>query len=248
MKHSRPLLAFALLLPVAGHVAPAAAQWTGRGEAGVVVSSGNTETKAGNAKLAVAFKADEWRHEGTFAGVYAADAVETTAQRWEAALQSNYRYDQRNFVYGGLRYEDDNFSGFEHQGTLSAGVGHEFRDTPEMRFTAQLGVGYKFSESRDVLTPAGVLLAPGDSESSAALIGSADFRRALNASTTLLDKMTVEYTADNTFLQNELALQVKMNARLALALGFAVRHNTDPPAGFEKTDTQTTVNVVYEVK
>jgi putative salt-induced outer membrane protein YdiY len=39
-----------------------------------------------------------------------------------------------------------------------------------------------------------------------------------------------------------------MGEKLALALGYAVRHNTDPPAGFEKTDTLTTVNVVYEVK
>ena len=28
----------------------------------------------------------------------------------------------------------------------------------------------------------------------------------------------------------------------------AVRHNTDPPVGFEKTDTLTTINLVYELK
>ena len=50
------------------------------------------------------------------------------------------------------------------------------------------------------------------------------------------------------FLQNELALQVHMSDRLAVSLGYAVRHNTDPPAGFGKTDTLTTVNIVYEMK
>jgi putative salt-induced outer membrane protein YdiY len=39
-----------------------------------------------------------------------------------------------------------------------------------------------------------------------------------------------------------------MMERLALAVGYAVRHNTDPPAGFEKTDTLTTINLVYELK
>jgi putative salt-induced outer membrane protein len=41
---------------------------------------------------------------------------------------------------------------------------------------------------------------------------------------------------------------VKINTVLALALGYTVRHNTDPPVGFEKTDTLTTINLVYEMK
>ena len=47
------------------------------------------------------------------------------------------------------------------------------------------------------------------------------------------------------FASNELALQVKMSDKFALSVGFGVRHNTDPPAGLEKTDTLTTVNLVY---
>jgi putative salt-induced outer membrane protein YdiY len=35
---------------------------------------------------------------------------------------------------------------------------------------------------------------------------------------------------------------------LALAVGYSVKHNSDPPPGFEKTDTLTTINLVYELK
>jgi putative salt-induced outer membrane protein len=35
---------------------------------------------------------------------------------------------------------------------------------------------------------------------------------------------------------------------LALAVGYSVRHNSDAPAGFEETDTLTTINLVYEIK
>jgi putative salt-induced outer membrane protein YdiY len=31
-------------------------------------------------------------------------------------------------------------------------------------------------------------------------------------------------------------------------VAYAMRHNTEPPAGFRSTDTLTTVNLVYEVK
>ena len=61
-------------------------------------------------------------------------------------------------------------------------------------------------------------------------------------------ELAVEAGADNTFAQNDLSLQVKMTDVLALAVGFSVRHNTDPPVGFEETDTLTTVNLVYEIK
>ena len=46
-----------------------------------------------------------------------------------------------------------------------------------------------------------------------AYLGALDFRHAFNASTTLLDKLSVEATSDNTYAQNELALEVKTGIR-----------------------------------
>jgi putative salt-induced outer membrane protein len=39
-----------------------------------------------------------------------------------------------------------------------------------------------------------------------------------------------------------------MNTRLSLAVGYSVRRNTEPPIGFKKTDTLSTLNLVYEIK
>jgi putative salt-induced outer membrane protein len=78
--------------------------------------------------------------------------------------------------------------------------------------------------------------------------GTLDYDHKLTATSSVLDKLVVEAGADNTFVQNDIALQVKMTDVLALAVGYSVRHNTDPPAGFEKTDTLTTINLVYEIK
>ena len=58
----------------------------------------------------------------------------------------------------------------------------------------------------------------------------------------------MEAGSENTFVQNDIALQVKINGVLALAVGYSVRHNTDPQVGFEKTDTLSTINLVYELK
>ena len=228
--------------------APARADWTGKGEAGLVISSGNTETKTANAKLAMAREAGKWKNAFGLAGLYAADDVDKTAQRWEALTQSDYNFSPRTFWFGAARYEDDEFSGFEYQATLSTGLGRKFIDVDRTKFTGTVGVGYKVMETRDAFDDAGVLTTPGERQTDAILRGTLDFDHKLTGNTSVINKFVVEAGSDNTFLQNELSLQVRMMEALALAVGYAVRHNTDPPAGFKKTDTLTTINLVYEIK
>ena len=236
------------LLALALFATPALAAWTGKGEAGLVVSSGNTETETANAKLALAREAGKWKNAFGLAGLYASDEDGKTAQRWEALTQTDYNFTPRTFWFGAARYEDDEFSGFEYQATASTGLGRKFVNSDTTKFIGTAGVGYKFFETRDVLDDAGVLITPGDSDSEVIFRGTLDFEHKFTDTTSVIDKFIVESGADNTYVQNDLSLQVKMTTVLALAVGYSVRHNTDPPAGFEETDTLTTLNLVYEIK
>ena len=242
-------LAAATLFAAALAASPAHADWTGKGEAGLVIATGNTETETANAKLQFANEIGKWKHQFGGAALYASSDDEgTTAQRWEAFEQSDYNFSPRNFWFGAARYEDDEFSGFVYQAIISIGIGRKFIDTDVIKFTGTAGVGYKSFETRDAFDDAGVLLEPGDTDSEVVFRGTLDYDHQLTATTSVLDKFVVEAGSNNTFLQNDLALQVKMTDVLALAVGYSVRHNTDPPIGFEKTDTLTTINLVYELK
>jgi putative salt-induced outer membrane protein len=236
--------AVALLAVSAAH-----ADWTGKSEAGLVIASGNTETETANVKLQLANEIDKWKHQFGGAALYASSELEgTTARRWELFEQTDYNFSPRTFVFGAARYEDDQFSGFAYQAVLSGGIGRKFIDTAVTKFTGTAGVGYKIFETQDAFDDAGALIEPGEHDSEAVFRGTLDFDHEFTATTSLLDKLVVEAGADNTFVQNDLALQVKMNAVLALAVGYSVRHNSDPPVGFEETDTLTTINLVYELK
>jgi putative salt-induced outer membrane protein len=219
---------------------PAAAQWTGKGEAGFAVTSGNSDTRTANAKIAVSRKVDAWEHTGRLAGLYVRNDGQTSARRWEAGEQTHYGFGSgRTFWFGGGRYEKDRFSGFAYQGILNTGIGHKFTDTETTKFSVLIGAGYKFVE---------ILGTPDEKDNSAVGTAGLEYSRRLTATTTLVNKFGAEFAADNNFLQNELGLSVKVSDRLALAVGYALRHNTAPPAGFKKTDKQSTVNLVYEVK
>lgn len=245
----RLLVLTASLVGLTGAAGAHADGWTGKGEAGLVIANGNTHTKTANAKLALARESGAWKNAFGLAGLYASDSGGTTGQRWEAFTQSDYSFSEKNFWFGAGRYERDKFSGFVYQATVSSGLGRKFINTDITHLIGTAGLGYKFLETRDAFdSVTGALLEPGDTDSQVVFRGTLDFDHQLTATTSIIDKFIVEAGSDNTFYQNDLALQVKMTDVLALALGYSVRHNTDPPIGFRKTDTLTTVNLVYEIK
>jgi putative salt-induced outer membrane protein len=226
----------------------AQAQWTAKAEAGAVAARGNTETDSANVKLDVAREFEKWKHALALAAVYASDEIGATGQRWEARGQSDYKFHPKGFWFGSGRYEEDRFSGFEYQTTYGTGFGWRFYDDPITKFIVQLGAGYRVSRSRDSVGDDGATFVPGERREE--LIGqfSINFERELTATTKIVDRFLVESGAENTFLQNEFSVQVRIMESLALAVGYAVRYNTEPPAGFKELDTLTTLNLVYELK
>jgi putative salt-induced outer membrane protein len=215
--------------------APAVAQWKGKGEVGIVFARGNSDTDTANVKLDLSTVRNRWKHGFGVAALRAAtDGIET-AERYGATGQSDYALTDRSYWFGGLRYEKDEFSGFEYQASATTGLGYKFIDSAATKLSGQAGVGYRRSK----------LLPLGTTEGDTIFRGDIKFEHALTATTQILDTFIVEAGADNTFASNELALQVKMSDRFALSLGVGVRYNTDPPLGLKKTDTLTTVNLVY---
>ena len=71
---------------------------------------------------------------------------------------------------------------------------------------------------------------------------------AFTDTTKITNKFLVESGSDNTSVQNDLALAVSMTDKLALAVGYGVRYNSDPPPLAKSTDTLVTVNLVYNIK
>jgi len=222
---------------------PAAAQWTGKGEAGLAMASGNSDSKQINAKVAVGLKRNSWEHTLGFAALYVRADEETTARRWEASGQTRFVFvGERAFWFGGGRYEEDRFSGFDYQAVITVGLGNKFIDSEDTKLSGQVGFGYKLLETLPSVE------APRSKDHAVAGTVALEFSHRLTRTTTFINKFGAESSSENNFLQNQVSIEVKITDRMALSLGFAVRHNTDPPVEFKKTDRLSTVNLVYEVK
>ncbi len=246
-----PIACLAMLLPALACRAQGAAKepgWTGKGQAGLLFSQGNTEAKSANAAIDLARASDAWTHAFHLGGLYAQSADITSAQRWDAAWQSNYDLTADLFLFGALRYAADQFSGFDYQAAATTGVGYRMIDTEAVKLTGQLGAGYRQSRPELIFKDAaGAVIdrVPLESEGEAIAVAGLDYSHALNAYVSLSNKLLVEYGSSNTFTTDAFALNVKMSEKLALGVGVAVQHNSNPPAGLKKTDTVETLNLVF---
>ena len=233
-------------------IAPTAqAQWTGKAELGVLLSDGNSESKSANTKFDLKHEGANWLNSFFVGALYGENAAFSTAERYEARYQTDYKVTDRMSWFGALRAEQDRFSGFAYQATASTGASYKFIDSPTTKLQASVGAGYRRLRNEVLVkTDAGEVIdrIEGDVESEPVATLSSDYEHSFTENTKITNKLLAESGSDNTALQNDLALQVNMTETLALAVGFGVRYNTDPPALSERTDTLTTVNLVYNIK
>lgn len=220
-----------LLLPAGS----AFAEWTGKSELGVVIARGNTDSETLNARVEFLYEEERWHNESIVRGVRSSDSGETTASRYVVSNKTSYDFSEQNYAWAALRYDRDRFSSFNHQASASLGFGRHLIETERHELVAEIGPGFRYSEHRST----------DESESEVMLRGHLQYDWAISETAELVNRLLVESASSNTFAENELSLSVAINSRMALKAGVAVRHNTDVDPGREKTDTLTTVNLVY---
>ena len=209
--------------------------WSGKGEFGLVSTSGNSDTFSLNLGAEFTYDSEKWHHIFTASALKSENNGDTTAKRYDLGAQSNYKLNEKSYMFGALRYDNDDFSAFEDQATVAVGYGRQVVDTEKHKLNLEAGVGYRTS------TVAGT----GQSEDGMIFRGLANWVWQMTASTSLGDRFLIEAGSDNTYMQNDLGLTVAINTKFALNLAYQVRNNSDVPVGVDKTDTQTSVNLVY---
>jgi putative salt-induced outer membrane protein len=212
-----------------------AADWTGKGSLGGVLSRGNTDMETVNANLDVATEVGGWTYKLGASFLNTVEDDIASADRFELRGEANYALTERSYLFGALRYEDDRFTDFAYQAVLSGGYGYKFIATETTKFEGQIGLGYRKSE----------ILVTGEEQDEPIVRGAMNFEHKLTGTTLIYDKFLVEHGEENTYIQNALGIEVKISDAFALALDYQVRQNSEVLTGTEKTDQVLTANLVY---
>lgn len=233
------------------HSAAHADPWEGKGEAGFVLARGNSVATSANAKLDVQRDSGAWKYNVFGSYLYGRNATFTTARRAEARLQIDHEITARAFGFAAGRYENDAFSGFDYQTSVTAGAGYRFRDDDDSRITVTLGAGYRRLRPETLVRSAEdevIARLRGPAETEAVGRATFDANHRLTETTRVVERLLVESGAGNTSIVNDLSLEVRMTESLALSVGYGVRYNTNPPNDSRGTDQLTTLSLVYSIR
>jgi putative salt-induced outer membrane protein YdiY len=216
--------------------------WKGEAELGVLISSGNTEETQMNGRLGLVRETEAWRHSGDFKSKYTKSDGETSAEEYQAALETDYKFDDERYWFVRGAYEDDRFSGYDYESSVSTGYGQRVWQLGERSFLdLSGGLGYRYNKLQDANDEG------DDVEKEAIARLAAQFDYALSKSALFRQKLSTEVGLDehNTISQSETALQATIVGTLSMKAAFRVKHVSDAPEGTEKTDTETSLSLLY---
>lgn len=208
---------------------------SGEAELGIVATSGNTDTRSFNAKGSVVYREDAWRHEARLQGLHASDGGTTTAERYLAVAKSDYHFTQHEYLFGTVRYEDDEFSGYDYQLSEVAGYGRRIVERADLKLDLELGVGGRHSREAD-----------GVREDEAIVHGGGKLRWQVSPSARFTEEILLQTGRENLYGESVSALKLKINGNLSTKISLTVRHNSSVPADKNQTDTLTAVTLVYD--
>jgi putative salt-induced outer membrane protein len=234
-----------------GPTGPGDPTWAIRSVLGYTKTGGNTDNSAGNLLFHAAHVMGNWKLLFGVDGLYGSTKGETTAQAWTAYLQGNYSITPKLYWYLGGRYDDDRFSGFAYQAAVKSGIGYKFIDTDATKLITQLGAGYRRLRPEVLVkNDIGAVISRTEQpeESDAIFDAGLAFEHSFNQATKVLAAVTMQSGNKNTLTNANVALQVKMNDRLALSVAYKLIDNSTPPPGSGRRDTLTTIGLVYELK
>jgi putative salt-induced outer membrane protein len=239
--------------------------WTGSGELGYSSATGNTRSQNLDAKLGLAQENEQWKNafsldflrtkaQQTIVGTDGSttDQFNTTANRYDGGASVGYKLDPRSYIVGAARYEHDEFGANVWDGVVSLGYGYIALkdDTNELSF--EIGPGYKRYRPANIIdataNPDGSVTTTTIEQPTVGEVvarGLVNYKLKLTDNTAFEDTFLMEAGSKNTYLQNDAGLAVSMTKKMALKLGFQVRHNSDVLPGIKKMDTLTTTKLVY---
>ena len=234
-----PLLVLTALPGIASAQDP---NWEGEAELGFLMTTGNTEETNLKGRLALLHETERWRNEAEARSAYTEAEDETTAERYRAEAETNLKFSENQFFFLRGAYEDDRFSGYDFRSSVTAGYGHRVWDQGDRSFLdLSAGAGYRYNRLNE-LDEDGERY---EKEAIGRLAGQLDF--ALSENALFRQKLSTEFGLEdnNTITESETSVQASVIGNLSLKLAYRVTHVSDAPPDSEKTDTETSVSVLY---
>lgn len=222
------------------------------GEAGLLMTRGNSVTDSVSGKLSLKYEKDHFLSEVNLAALYRSETTEiegekedtVSAEKYNYSAKIGYKFDKANYAFLNADYENDRFSGYDYKTTYSVGYGRKVIDSDTTKFDIEIGPGYRYDRT-SAYREDNVFI-DEEAEDELILRGYAMFNYKISKAVSFQQDITVVTGSDNTNTKSVTALKSQIVGALAMKVSFKVDSNTDVPPGKVKTDTETALTLVYD--
>lgn len=229
-------------------------------ELGLLYTTGNT--KSGDIKAALNIKHEEgqWLNLLSFNALgkkteqtdieTGEDVYESTENKWDILAQSNYSFEDggKNYLYANVYYDQNKFNSFEYQTSASIGLGRHWWENETSSFFTDVGPGVKYDLIRAVPATDTDPAIIEDGESAAIIQAQALYTLQVNEFVEFKQYFVAKQALEsekNSVYKSETSLTTKLIESLQFKFAVRVDYDTHVEEGFEKTNTETSVTLVY---
>lgn len=230
------ILCLAVSANAAAETAKKELSWHAAAELGFIKTSGNTETETLNAKFGAETSYLLWTHKLQLEALKSAADDLRSAEKYRAEAQSDYALSDTSYAFGLANWENDNFNGLNYQAAAVIGYGFKALDTDTLKLNLEVAPGYRITEDEN-----------NNTEEDAIVRLAEIFAWKISETSTLDQSLKVETGDSNTETRFGLALTNQINGSLSMKVGYNITHNSDVPAGTDKTDRETAITLVYKL-
>ncbi len=209
--------------------------WKGEGEFGFTQTSGNTDTQNLIGKLGINYLKQRWEHTFDIASLRTEDNNNLTAESYGLEFQSDYKWSEKHYWFNKIKYEDDRFSGYDYQASISTGYGFNVFKTKISSLSLDIGIGFRQSQ----------LIGAADAEQEPIVVAKIDYSKKIGSHTTFTQDFSIDAGSENIHSEANTGLKVSITDTIAMKLSYSLKNNSKVPADIEKTDTISAVTLVY---
>jgi putative salt-induced outer membrane protein len=246
MSRLLPLLALIAALPAVAQDTPPPPPppWQGEVSAGLVMTTGNSESTTANAKVQAIYQSTDWRNtfDSTLIKTEQTSPVtgveEVTAERYLVTDKLDWNMTPRDYLFLSLEFEKDLAGPIRQRTSETVGYGRKLLTGPEHLLEAELGAGLRQTETQ--ITPTAPVAVKDDDVIARAR---AAYKWVFREGSHFGETIKAESGDSNTFVESVTELRVSLFQKLYAQGSYTVRQNTKVPAGTENTDTITAISL-----
>ncbi len=214
--------------------------WSGNTELGFIQTTGNSSTQSFNGKFNLVRDQQPLKTAFKFEALTSEENGDVSKEKHLSEFKIDFSLNEYDYLTSLISYEDDRFSGYQYQSTLSLSYGYRAWNDDQGKLDLEIGPGYRRN----------ALEAPNDQGKK--VEEEAVGRLGLNLEVKLSDNalftevINVEGGDSNIVYKSDMGLQSKLIGSLAMKINYQVKHTEEVPEDTEHTDSTIGFTLVYD--